>query len=318
MSFSRVKTLGWALFEVLTSAQMNSLDIDHVDAIDGSGGGAYAPAAAIEISAAGLKLSGTNHEIAAAGTMHVRGTGKISVDSTAQIQFQEGAKLRFESGAGTSKIDGTFRAGDTNPLDVVSGLLRFLDAANLECRGDVLITAAGSLTVNSIAFFDSTAEFDAGVDFNGNIQVDGDIGCAGDISLTAGTLFAIGAGAVFACPVTLDSPMTLTGDGHVRSRVTLGGDVNATYSVSTSDIVWINSGVITAARTYLVNDTGAAQGSRMKFMVLGSAFAITIRRASDNSLIGSIIRNAPGDAFSLDIVWLTASGRWELLGYDTN
>lgn len=41
MTFARVNTLGWALFEELTSAQMNALDIDHSNAVDGLNGGTY-------------------------------------------------------------------------------------------------------------------------------------------------------------------------------------------------------------------------------------------------------------------------------------
>lgn len=43
MAFSRSNPLGWALYEVLTSDQMNALDIDHANAIDGADGGVYAP-----------------------------------------------------------------------------------------------------------------------------------------------------------------------------------------------------------------------------------------------------------------------------------
>ena len=49
MTFTRVNPLGWALFELLTSAQMNQLDIDHAAAIDGAGGGLYQPTAVIAI-----------------------------------------------------------------------------------------------------------------------------------------------------------------------------------------------------------------------------------------------------------------------------
>ncbi len=42
MAFSRAKTSGWAFGEILTSAQMNSLDIDHTNAVDGAAGGNYA------------------------------------------------------------------------------------------------------------------------------------------------------------------------------------------------------------------------------------------------------------------------------------
>ena len=48
MTFARVKLGGWSFGEVLSSDQMNTLDIDHVAALDGSsatGGGTYSPLA---------------------------------------------------------------------------------------------------------------------------------------------------------------------------------------------------------------------------------------------------------------------------------
>lgn len=50
MSFSRSNPLGWALFEELTSAQMNALDIDHANALDIVGGGAHAIANPVSTS----------------------------------------------------------------------------------------------------------------------------------------------------------------------------------------------------------------------------------------------------------------------------
>lgn len=40
-NFVRVKPAGWALNEILTSAQMNALDIDHAASVNGDGGGGY-------------------------------------------------------------------------------------------------------------------------------------------------------------------------------------------------------------------------------------------------------------------------------------
>lgn len=57
MTFSRVNTLGWALFENLTSAQMNALDLDHSRAVDGNAGGAYAPSSPIALSGSALTLA---------------------------------------------------------------------------------------------------------------------------------------------------------------------------------------------------------------------------------------------------------------------
>jgi len=41
MAFSRVKVSGWAYGEILTSSQMNTLDIDHANALDAVNGGTY-------------------------------------------------------------------------------------------------------------------------------------------------------------------------------------------------------------------------------------------------------------------------------------
>lgn len=49
MTLSRVKPLGWALFEELTSAQMNQLDENVSHAIDGVDGGLYVPSSSITI-----------------------------------------------------------------------------------------------------------------------------------------------------------------------------------------------------------------------------------------------------------------------------
>lgn len=49
MTFSRVNPLGWALFELLTSAQMNELDTDVSNALDGADGGLYTPSDTLEL-----------------------------------------------------------------------------------------------------------------------------------------------------------------------------------------------------------------------------------------------------------------------------
>lgn len=45
MSFTRAKPGGWALFEILTSAQMNLIDTQLENALDGANGGTYSPIA---------------------------------------------------------------------------------------------------------------------------------------------------------------------------------------------------------------------------------------------------------------------------------
>src|SRR5690349_2130103 len=49
MAFSKVKISGWAFGEILTSAQMNTLDTDHANAVDGAAGGSYVLSAPLAI-----------------------------------------------------------------------------------------------------------------------------------------------------------------------------------------------------------------------------------------------------------------------------
>lgn len=58
MTFARVKPSGWVEPDPITAAQINQLDIDHANAIDGAGGGAYAPSDPLDIGGDGLIVSG--------------------------------------------------------------------------------------------------------------------------------------------------------------------------------------------------------------------------------------------------------------------
>ena len=78
MTFSRANPLGWALYEVLTSAQMNALDINASRAIDGFAGGSYSPSDKLTwneqlvVDAAGSALTDAD---CIAGTGKGTGTG---------------------------------------------------------------------------------------------------------------------------------------------------------------------------------------------------------------------------------------------------
>ena len=59
MSFALVNPLGWAMFELLTSAQMNQLDQNMTLALDGGAGGIYTPTETLELDGA-ANTSGTS------------------------------------------------------------------------------------------------------------------------------------------------------------------------------------------------------------------------------------------------------------------
>lgn len=81
MTFTRVNPLGWALFELLTSAQMNELDTDVSNALDGADGGLYTPSDTLE-------LDGSANANAFLPTLKLRPTQS----GPALIAMQEGSK----------------------------------------------------------------------------------------------------------------------------------------------------------------------------------------------------------------------------------
>lgn len=99
MSFSRAKSAGWAFGELLTSTQMNTIDLNQSRALDGNAGGTYTPSAAVDIGNAGLKLTGTGHVIPASGQLTVQNNGDIVVNSGGQVSWQSGADLLVLAGA---------------------------------------------------------------------------------------------------------------------------------------------------------------------------------------------------------------------------
>lgn len=67
MSFTKVKPAGWTTGERLTSTQMNDLDTDHANAVDGVGAGTYPFTTNI-----GLKFTGTSNTVS---PLTLQGTG---------------------------------------------------------------------------------------------------------------------------------------------------------------------------------------------------------------------------------------------------
>lgn len=152
--FSRVNPLGWALFEELTSAQMNLLDLNASRAIDGTFGGTYNP------------------------------SGPINIDGTMSITNLSVTNLGVENA--TFSNVGTFNAGEINCYRLNCSLQLNCDGeANFNYytffEDDVRMTA-GKFFFSSGESFNVTngiflvqdsglARFDSDVDFTNNCTV---------------------------------------------------------------------------------------------------------------------------------------------------
>jgi len=121
--FVRARPIGfWIFGSVIDPLELEGLDRDRANSLDGKNGGAYSLLAALVLGGAGLTLAGTNH--------HVSGT--VTVDNLALIKVVDG---------GTVKADGT--GGADIALKVVSGVA-LLD---VESGAAIRIKSGGSLDV---------------------------------------------------------------------------------------------------------------------------------------------------------------------------
>ena len=109
MTFTRAKPAGWTdNVDTITATQMNQIDTNQSNALDGAAGGAYTPAAEVEIDGAGIRsdnveIDGTL-EIETGGTLETQSgstltvatgtTADITLDANSQVQTDFGASIQ--------------------------------------------------------------------------------------------------------------------------------------------------------------------------------------------------------------------------------
>lgn len=142
MTFARVKPLGWAVNEVLTSSQQNTLDEDHADAIDGVGGGAYTITAALSIDGDNITLGAGTDTV----TIGDGPTGNFICNPTAFLQNGLDVVAGGMSVTGDIAINGPIIASGAGRLR-----LRYHTATNGNisvgpATADVVFTPSGVLS----------------------------------------------------------------------------------------------------------------------------------------------------------------------------
>jgi hypothetical protein len=283
MTFSRVKALGWAMFEVLTSAQMNALDIDHANAVDGAAGGSYAPGAQIVVGGAGLRVTGT---FEAHGSSIVLGdSGLDGLLINAEADFQNGFQV---GGAGNATFN----------RDVI-------------CNENVTLglTAADFVTVKGIGVFQQDCDFAGNTTFN-TASFSGGVtlgNAAGDNIVVSGT-FTANEGATFTKGARFDDPVTFQGNGRIRYRTQVFTlDQNETITPETADVFYIGDGIHTAPRSWTVDDTNCANGDWFIAINRGLTHALTVRDPAANPISGGL-KLAAGS--SLSQMFMRIGGAW--------
>lgn len=154
MSFSRVKVSGWAFGEVLTSAQMNALDEDHAEAIDGVGGGTYTVTAPLTIEGDNVNLCTDGADICSIG-----GGATNTLIVNAATDFQRGVNVS----AGSSSIAGAVSFASSGsvtlqgPTTVADPMTLFGDGRLVFRPPGTINNANGSLVVTTTNFYQCAA-----------------------------------------------------------------------------------------------------------------------------------------------------------------
>ena len=186
MTLAAVKPGGWDPEEVLTSDQMNELQVEMVKAIDGAGGGTYTLSAPLIFEGSEVHWSTVTRVVAggffyvdAGGTISVtgdiliedgvqidvKGDGRIDVRSGAELQLHSGAELDIDCNA-------DFAAGNTFTL---RGTLAAVGDAALTTAADTTTTLGGTVNIE--------------INDGGRIDVNG-----GEIQLNEGSTLDINCG----------------------------------------------------------------------------------------------------------------------------
>ena len=141
MTFARVKPAGWAVNEVLTSAQANGLDINVSRALDGTAGGPYSPSSPLVIGGAGIDIDvGT---VPSGGVLTVEGGGQIFVDTSGTLGVD--GTLSIESG-GLGSVDGSLEVNSGGIFRVKSTGDGIVDSGGFfDIQGLLKVTGAGVL-----------------------------------------------------------------------------------------------------------------------------------------------------------------------------
>jgi hypothetical protein len=293
--------------------------------IDTEIGGVYSPSGPINFAGAGvwitqqLVVGGPSTPLYAAGLSIVNGTFSV---------LTNGANF-----SGTVGIAGvaSFTAPDgLSPCATFTGPANFNGTASHSANFASDVMFGGKLFVNNggVAILPGGAELGiGGVDglsvFSGGVHIwAGGLGVAGGASVLGGTTldgvsctgfasFTSGASFTGSSIIDIEQEIVLTGAGRIRRRVALASDADRHFDYGSADVVcFAGDGVLSANRTWTIDDTGAHDGAilHLSRRMETSGWSVTVKR-SDGSTIGGL------DVNHASMVLIRVAGTWQLLDW---
>jgi hypothetical protein len=288
---------GFAFGERLPSSVMNDVTLDLSSAVDGTGGGTYAPSNPIVIGGDGLTCTG---QLTATGTVLLTGSS-ITLGNSSSDQVNINAEVTFHQD------------------------IEFNNDVQLGTDEDDDITVGGNLTCERRARFDAgvtcvgDSYFEDDLDIKKNLQVDGSIEV--DESVTVGNFLTVNGNTTLGSSDSdtvrvnglVNNRIGFTGSGRVGERIIVLEDANQTITVSDANVIIVPT-FITANREYILSSVGAVSGAdfmRAFFMAPSSPrnYTVSFRRSTLNNLITL----DPDDTHPV-LYFVFINGNWNLVG----
>jgi cytoskeletal protein CcmA (bactofilin family) len=213
VSFSRIKVAGWSFGELLTSTQLNALDIDHANAIDGFGGGDYALTAPLNLNDADI---GIGQSLTVGDTVTAISLVCISLQVDGSIDCDGSLDVGVDAGI----------TGDLIVGNAIYSIYAYITALVVDTSATLsFATVTNNLTVGNNITIGGKINGTAGtVVVDNDLQVEGEV--VGDLTLAAN--------------LRVDGDITLAGDLradgfniNVLTNLEVFGNMNATGATRT-------------------------------------------------------------------------------------
>jgi hypothetical protein len=199
MSFSRVNPGGWGLFEVLTSSQMNQIDINQSRAVDGFAGGTYTPSDPIEFGGAGVVINTIGGTPTFTGDVTFE--GDVTIDSGHNLTV--GGSLIVDYGilvnGGSISVDATVLTAFNGPVifgggaEVAGGDLTIDDGQSIDFEAD---GGGGGAKIIGYPLIDCTVHVLTGnqffIDSGAALTIDGSLNVNLNVAFTGTSIVAVG------------------------------------------------------------------------------------------------------------------------------
>lgn len=308
MSFGLANLSGWSTGDQLTPAQINQLDQEHAQAVDGSNGGTYTLALKLTFNGAAVRIATLespsvngdvvfNDDVSISGNLAASGNSSITGPAVFTNTVSFNGSNTFNGSSGFAS-DVTFASTVT-----VIGLSSF--GQNSSFNKSVSITenlsVTGTSTFSGIATFNQNVTFNDPIVINDGVTVNNAITFNGISSFTGSVL--LGSTVNTLGVVTINAPMVLSGNGRIPKRQIFGPISNATIIGRLYDQVYTVNG-LSGHVDYSIDSTGAVEGDKIRFTSRDTTFNVNVKTGATTL---AVLRDISGSDYWVDLQFISGA-----------